>query len=408
MSIAPGLHLVEEEPASPAEEAEGPPAVICFPFAGGIAGGSHISTVKLIQSLDRSHFTPLILLHHDRGEVAELLRAEGLDYLPAPSPHHFGDAPGVSQLGGIAGSIAALAVQPRLAAFLRRNRVRIVHTNEGPMHVSWAIPSLLGGAKLLWHHRSSPEARGLRHLAPLFAAKVVSVSRYAVSLAEGRFAEGNVAVVYSPFDTDGPAIDRREAHAALVAELGVDPATRFIGYFGNFTLRKRPLLFVDAIAEAVRGAPDLPIMGLMFGATILDGMDRAVKDRAREQGVGGRIRLMGFRYPAAPWLAACDAHVVTALGEPFGRSLIEAMLLGTPVVAVASGGNIEAIRDEETGLLAAPDDARSVAGRIVELLRRPDWAAHLAATAKVDALLRFGRERHGRAMAAIYRELLET
>lgn len=397
-------------PAFPEEPSVQPrasaPSVICFPFSGGIAGGSHISSCKLIQSLDRRHFTPLILLHHDQGEVAELLKTEGLSYEVSPNPHHFGRAPGIERQGGIAGFARALASQWPLAEWLRARRVRIVHTNEGPMHVSWALPALLAGAKLLWHHRSSPDARGLRFLAPFLADHVVSVSSFALSGARAYRGGRDCSVVYSPFDTDTIAIDRASAREKLVEELGVAPSTGVIGFFGNFVERKRPLLFVDVIAELSRQAPDLPVAGLMFGSTIVAGLDKRIMERAQAKGVADRVRLMGFRYPAGEWLAACDVHAITAVGEPFGRSLIEAMLLGTPVVAVASGGNIEAIRQAETGYLTPPDDARAMARTILQLLRHPDDARAIAARARAEALRRFGRERHSREIGAIYQKLL--
>ena len=53
--------------------------------------------------------------------------------------------------------------------------------------------------------------------------------------------------------------------------------------------------------------------------------------------------------------------MVPAIDEPFGRTLIEAMLIGTPVVATASGGNVEAIRDGRNGLLVPPEDAEALA-----------------------------------------------
>jgi glycosyltransferase involved in cell wall biosynthesis len=115
---------------------------------------------------------------------------------------------------------------------------------------------------------------------------------------------------------------------------------------------------------------------------------------------------MGFRYPGLPWLSACDVHAVTAVDEPFGRSLIEAMLIGTPVVAVASGGNSEAICDGVNGLLTPPDDAEAMAGRILELLGNPAEATAMAARACADARAGFGRERHARVIAGIYDELL--
>src|SRR3546814_17835710 len=62
-------------------------------------------------------------------------------------------------IGKMMGAPKALA---SLARYLQQRDVRIVHTNEGPMHVTWGPAARLAGRKLLWHHRSSPRAKGLR------------------------------------------------------------------------------------------------------------------------------------------------------------------------------------------------------------------------------------------------------
>lgn len=390
--------------ASAAVDRAGAP-VICFPFAGGIAGGSHISVIKLIRSLDRQRFTPLIIVHHEQGEVADMFRREGLAFERAPVPYHFGHAAGIASAKGPGRLLRAVAAQLRLARFLRARRVRIVHTNEGPMHATWALPARLAGARLLWHHRATPDARGLKYLAPLLADRIVSVSRFALSQSPLARA-AHCSVVYSPFDADDAAVDRESARRVLIAELGVSADTRIVGFFGNLVDRKRPLVFVDAIAAMARRAPAMPVVGVMFGAVVEGALDAAVRERAREAGIAGRVRLMGFRYPGLPWLSACDVHAVTAVDEPFGRSLIEAMLIGTPVVAVASGGNSEAICDGVNGLLTPPDDAEAMAGRILELLGNPAEAMAMAARACADARAGFGRERHARVIAGIYDELL--
>jgi glycosyltransferase involved in cell wall biosynthesis len=115
---------------------------------------------------------------------------------------------------------------------------------------------------------------------------------------------------------------------------------------------------------------------------------------------------MGFRTPGPQWLAACDVLLVPAVGEPFGRTLIEAMLVGTPVVATASGGNIEALRDGAIGILVPPENAGALADGLGLLLERPEWAAALAAAAQKDARSRFGEAMHAAQIMAIYDEML--
>ena len=105
-------------------------------------------------------------------------------------------------------------------------------------------------------------------------------------------------------------------------------------------------------------------------------------------------------------MAACDVLLVPAVEEPFGRTLIEAMLLGTVVVAAASGGNLEAIRDGVTGHLVAVDDAGAFAERTLGLLADPARLDAMADAARRDALDRFGLRRHAAAIMSVYDAML--
>ena len=375
--------------------------IVCFPFAGGLAGGSHVSAVKLIRSIDRAAYQPLVLLHRLDGPVAELLRAEDVSFEPAPSRLYVG----AEEARGVFGAWTLVALFARLAGFLRRRGVAIVHTNEAAMHATWAGPARLAGAKLLWHHRSGPEARGLRYLAPLLADRVVSVSKYAAPKPGSLSAARKCSVVYSPFEIERSSIDKAACRAALLAEIGEPSDTQIVGFFGHLSRRKRPLIFVEAIAELRRRSPRPRIVGLVFGETMDPGADRMVQERAEQLEVADRIRLMGFRYPPERWLAGCDALLVTAVGEPFGRTLIEAMIVGTPVVAADSGGNPEAIRDGETGLLAPADDPSAFAERTLELLREPQRRAGIAERAHRAAIDAFGVDRHAHSIHQIYRQM---
>jgi glycosyltransferase involved in cell wall biosynthesis len=117
---------------------------------------------------------------------------------------------------------------------------------------------------------------------------------------------------------------------------------------------------------------------------------------------------MGFRYPPERWLAGCEVLLVPAVDEPFGRTLIEAMLLGTVVVAAASGGNPEAIRDGVTGCLVPPDDAAAFAERTLGLLAAPTLMATLADAARREALGRFGLRQHAEAIMRVYDAMLSA
>ena len=379
-------------------ESNGPP-LVCFPFVGDQIGGSHLSAAKLVQHLDPARYRSLVILHRTEGEVAELFRAAGIPFEPALHERSL-EGRGLADVGFV------LTQTLRFARFLRRRGVRIVHTNDGLTHATWALPTRLARARLLWHHRKEPDARGLRFLAPWAADRVISVSRFSAPRPGLFSAARKCTVVHSPFDTAAGA-DRAASRRALIEELQCPPATRVIGFFGSLLARKRPLIFVETIAEIRARAPELPLAALIFGHD-RDGVAEAVRQRAEARGVADCVRLMGFRYPPEPWLAACDVLLVPAIDEPFGRTLIEAMLLGTVVVAAASGGNLEAVRDGVTGFLARPDDPGALAAATLRVLENPALRESVAEAARRDTVGRFGLREHADAIMRVYDAMLST
>ena len=375
---------------------------ICFPFAGDIVGGSHLSVLGLLRNLDRTRFQPVVVPQVANGKIASLFREHGLT---TETSLRWPDLPYDTRVG-ITKAFGLLKNVVPQARYLRSKRFHIVHTNDGRTHATWAASARLAGAKLLWHQRGDPSAVGLRFAAPVLANHVVAVSNFAAPKPGLWSAAHKCNVVHSPFPADLTE-DRDGARAALVDELGCDPNTVFIAFVGAFSRRKRPFLFIDAIAELAGRRLSRPVMGLMFGEAYDQGQtERDLRRHAIDKGVDDIVRQMGFRTPGTRWLAACDMLLVPAVGEPFGRTLIEAMLVGTPVVATASGGNIEAIQDSTIGMLVPPEDPVSLADAAAILVDWPQAAKSMAVAASADARSRFGEELHARQIMAIYDQML--
>jgi glycosyltransferase involved in cell wall biosynthesis len=373
---------------------------VCFPFVGDLIGGSHVSAAGLIRRLDRARYTPLVLLQHPDGAMARFFAEAGIATEPAPLSPEMVHGRAVSP----AGAARLVATSLRLRDYLRARGIGIVHSNDGRSHATWGLAAKLARARLLWHHRGAPDAMGLRVVAPLLADRVVSVSSFSAPKAGRYSAAARTRVIRSPFDHDMHH-DRAEARVALAALIPRGGGTRYVAYAGVMIERKRPLLFVDAIAALHARRPELDIAGVMFGEA-LDGMDEQVRARAAAAGVADRIHLLGHRTPGGYWLAASDVLMVPAVDEPFGRTLVEAMLVGTPVVATRSGGNVEAIAHERTGLLVAAEDADALADGCARVLGDPALAARIARDAAADARARFGEQAHADAIMAVYDEML--
>ncbi|MGA8979821.1 MAG: glycosyltransferase, partial [Pedococcus sp.] len=114
------------------------------------------------------------------------------------------------------------------------------------------------------------------------------------------------------------------------------------------------------------------------------------------------------RAEAARWHRALDVFVVPRRDTPVCRTVtplkpIEAMAAGRPVVASDLPALAEIVAGPGSGLLAAPDDAEALAGRLHGLLEDESLWQQLAAGGR-----EFAATRTWQAMAARYHHIYET
>lgn len=89
-----------------------------------------------------------------------------------------------------------------------------------------------------------------------------------------------------------------------------------------------------------------------------------------------------------PVAAMAGADIVLSLShfaESFGRTVLEAMAAGRPVVAYARGTPAEMVADGATGFLVPPDDPAAAAAAVARLLADPALMARQSAAARARA-----------------------
>ena len=84
--------------------------------------------------------------------------------------------------------------------------------------------------------------------------------------------------------------------------------------------------------------------------------------------LGGIVKLLGWRRDVADLLRAMDLFLLTSLYEGLPRAVLQAMAVGTPVVATAVDGTPEVVEHRRTGLLVPPSSPESAAGAVLELM----------------------------------------
>jgi glycosyltransferase involved in cell wall biosynthesis len=134
-------------------------------------------------------------------------------------------------------------------------------------------------------------------------------------------------------------------------------------------------------------------------------MRDSVQELISERDLIGKCALMGPRRPIEPWIAACDILLAPAVNEALGRTVIEANLCRTPVIAAADGGHLEVLTHGETGLLVTVDDPSAFADAVILLVENPGYAGKLAAAAFSSAGSRVSLKKHTETLLGLYAEI---
>jgi glycosyltransferase involved in cell wall biosynthesis len=173
---------------------------------------------------------------------------------------------------------------------------------------------------------------------------------------------------------------RAPRRAAARLALGLPGDAFVVAALGRLVPVKGFDLLVDAMPALLAAVPGA--LALIVG----DGPEEtALAARAADLGVGARVRLPGPSGDVAAVLAAADVLAAPSRNEGMGRSLVEAMALGLPVVGAAVGGIPSVVGDDEAGRLVPPDDAPALAAALVELGRDARVRAKLAVVARERA-----------------------
>jgi lipopolysaccharide heptosyltransferase II len=174
---------------------------------------------------------------------------------------------------------------------------------------------------------------------------------------------------------------------------------------GRLSPIKGQLEFLKAVYEVRRQIPSLEVW--LVGAEhkskhkYTDQLQKTI----RQLNLEPCVKLMGTRRDIPELLAQSDLLVLSTLvPEAFGRVIIEAGAVGTPVLATALGGVLDIIDPGLNGLLVTPGDVEGMASAMVEILKDKRKAQNFAAALKEKVTKQFSLETMTDATLKVYRE----
>jgi glycosyltransferase involved in cell wall biosynthesis len=292
----------------------------------------------------------------------------------------------------------------------------LLHANSIRAGLIAAPAAALLGRPLVLHVRDvlppSPLTRRLQDALAARAAAVVAISRHVAEAFDPHRRARELRVVDNPFDLrrlDPGALDRSAARARL----GVPDDAPVLTLVGQITPWKGQQEAIEALArvrERHPGALLLVVGETKFTARATRYDNRAylagLHETVARLGLAGAVRFLGEREDVPEILRASDVALAPSWEEPFGRTVVEAMAMGLPMLATQVGGPAEVIDDGVDGILLAPRLPELWAAEVVRLLDDEPRRRAIGAAARRSALARFGSERHAAAVVALYREVL--
>ena len=248
----------------------------------------------------------------------------------------------------------------------------IVYANSQKAFVLAAIASVFARRPLIWHlhdiispdHFGAMQRRMQVLLANRRAAKVIVPSQAAATAfieAGGR----SDLIEIVPNGLALPPEARTPAELRRSLEL---PTRPLVGVFSRLARWKGQHVLLEALAT-------MPDVGCIIVGDALFGEQAyaaELKQMVLARGLADRVHFLGHRNDVPKLMMAVDAMVHPSIDpEPFGRTLVEAMLAGVPVIATNAGAAPDILEGGKAGTLVPPNDAPALARAIADVLAKP-------------------------------------
>ncbi len=213
--------------------------------------------------------------------------------------------------------------------------------------------------------------------------------------------KSKIQVLPSPVDREG-VLAAAQRTDTLASESSITQQTRRVAVVGRLSAEKGQRLAIEAFAHAVRQTPQSNWRLDLIG----DGPDRSQLFALSEQlGLDRQVAFHGHLDNPFPWLAAADVLLIPSLYEGLPNVALEAMVLGTAVLATNCSPSLEQLLGRgQRGLTLDSRSSELMAQRIEERFQ------HTAAwNQRLTAADEYVREYHDlpawlRRMESLFRE----
>jgi len=372
---------------------------ILFPFVGDSVGGSHISTLTLYSSLIDENIAAIIVLHEDNGPLSKYLRNKNIPFSILKSSKLAGESP--NKLSIIIGIVTNFI---NFSKFIKIHGIDIVHGNDLRVNLSWSLPAKIFAKGFVWHQRTLLSTSKLWFLIRYLSDYFVAISDAVMQATPKNIKDYQKKIVYNPFNTHSP-IDKKIDKKLVIEGYNLPQDCFLLGCVGRIVNYKNIDFVIKNIADIYHNI-NKNVYLIVVGSGTEEYVNE-LKKYTRDIGVDSRVTFTGFLYNPNKIITSLDLLIAPSLIDAFGRTIVEAMLQRTPVLAAKSGGHIGIISDSVNGMFYDPTIKGDFIDKISTIMNNEDIDM-LSNEAYQFAQNNFSSKQHLSSILSIYNHLLKN
>lgn len=171
--------------------------------------------------------------------------------------------------------------------------------------------------------------------------------------------------------------EARGDRVSVRKELKIPVCSKLVGMIACFKPQKSPLDFIRMAYMVTLRLPETHFV------LVGDGILRSkIEKMIIELGMQRNVHLMGWRRNIPDLMGAMDMITLTSLWEGLPKVVVEAQLMGVPVITTQVSGVEEIIRDNISGFIVPLGRFDIMAQKVIELLENPEVVSRMGREAK--------------------------
>ena len=369
---------------------------VCHVAMGDLWAGAEVQLLSLMRYLARLPGFECSVILFNEGRLAEELRKLPVS-LTVISEQTF----------------SPMGIAYRLAKALRKIRPDVVHTHKyKDSFIGTLVARSLGIPYVVRIVHGLPEPfMGLRNakmvaytaadrlMTGWFVDRVVAVSSDIEKVLIGMYGSNRVSCIHNGIDLE--AVRVTTSREAFRRKWQIPEDAVVIGTVGRLVPVKGHAILLDAtrILQASIGNVALVLVG--------DGpLRKDLEANAKRLGPEKSVIFAGQQDQSYDFMNMMDVFVLPSLHEGIPMVVLEALALQRPVVATRVGGIPEVIEHGQTGFLAEPSDASSLARLLQRLVEDLPMAVSIGKAGRTRVEEKFTARTMAGKTAELYEQVL--